>query len=409
MLSINEAYQWIQPGRIPPPVFEPEDVESCRSWMVEKNRQKAAVLILGGGSHWFLGNEPARVTDILSTRRWDRILEYNPEDLTIQVESGCPLEKLSGTLQARGQYLPFFPVNAQHATIGGVVATGLSGPYEGALGGPRDYLIGIEALLPEGILSHAGGRVVKNVAGYDLCKLYAGSMGSLGVLTKLTFKLRPRPEQSKTALLFFENSADLIRIAIEVRNAVEPAALEATKPAPNFLASQSGRRLVLALQFLDSAPVVTWKVRRLQEEFPAAVLLDEAEEQRFWNEWHNDFRQALQPENGCSIVRMISPIGPLEKVWSSAEQIPGTGAITGHLRNGVIFSFIEGNDFFPLWKPWVERWISEGVYSILFKADARLKEGVNVWGPVTQPLQLMIKIKQAFDPNNTLNPGRFVV
>ena len=189
-----------------PPVHEPPDPESCRDWIRERDRAGDAVLILGGGGQWFLGNEPERATHILSVRRWARILDHSPGDLTVTVEAGCPLERLQKTLSEAGQFLPFRPPNYRHSTIGGAVATALAGRYGPAVGGMREHLIGIEILHADGRLSHAGGRVVKNVAGYDLCKLYAGSMGTLGIITHATFKVRPLPPASRTGVLEFDRS-----------------------------------------------------------------------------------------------------------------------------------------------------------------------------------------------------------
>ena len=408
-ISIKQAYQWIEPAGLPPPIFEPEDVESCRQWIARKNQEKAAVLIAGGTSHWFLGNNPTRVTDILSLRKWNRVVEYSPADLTVTVEAGCPLTELSDALRESGQFLPFFPVNSQSATIGGIVATGLAGPYGPALGGPRDFLIGIEVLHAEGILSHAGGKVVKNVAGYDLCKLYTGSMGSLGIITRMTFKVRPRPEDSCTMILPFDSFLQLLETALKIRDQVEPDALEAIQPGPGFLENYgSSSRFLLAIQVIGSRDLTEWKRSILRQAYAPIQILSEKEEQEFWNRWDTDFLHALQAQNQRAVLRISSPLGLLSEVYESlGEKIP-LDALTGHIRNGTLFLFVSGREFLQTWQELTSKWISKRVYGMLFKADADLKEGINIWGPTTQPASLTRLIKEKLDPHGILNPGRFL-
>ena len=414
MLDINQSYGWIRPGDAVPPVFEPEDVESASQWIRSKNESQAGVLIAGGASHWFLGNEPETITDIFSVRKWNRVVEHIPGDLTITVESGCPLLELNEGLKKAGQFLPFFPVHSNDATIGGTVATGLSGPYGAALGRPRDYLIGIEVLHPEGSLSHAGGKVVKNVAGYDLCKLYCGSLGALGVITRMTFKLRPRPQHSATALLRFHQVADLAEAAWEIRSRIEPAAMEILRPGPQFMSElgeepndlESGSYL-LAIQALDTRPLVKWKTQALRDRFPAIRLVSEKEERDFWQNWQQDFRSALQIENGRTVIRIDTPLSKLAEVCEDLFQRFTSSALTGHLGAGTLFGFLEGSEFLSGWESFRHHWSPHHVFSTLFKADAKVKRQTEVWGPTTQPLDIMKKIKQRFDPNGILNPGRF--
>lgn len=409
MLSINQAYQWIQPGSILPPVFEPEDVESCRHWIARKHEEKAAVLIGGGCSHWFLGNSPTRVTDILSLRKWTRVIEYSPADLTVTVEAGCPCMELSEVLNKSAQFLPFFPIHSQNATIGGIVATGLTGPYGPSLGSPRDFLIGIEVLHAEGILSHAGGKVVKNVAGYDLCKLYTGSMGSLGIITRVTFKVRPLPQHSATLTLGFDNFSELVETALKIRDKIDPAALEVMQPGSTFLKQYLGSSpFLLAVQALGSPPLVDWKVSTIRQEYSTAQLLSAKEEKNLWTTWDAEIRRALQAQNGRAVLRISSPLGRLAEVHQSLSSKIPFDAMTGQIQSGTLSLFATGSDFLKGWQEFSRNWISKQVYSILFKVDADMKTHVNIWGPTTQPLNLMKRIKEKLDPHGILNPGRFI-
>ena len=414
MIPPSRACRWLNLEGGVPPVHEPPDPESCRDWIRERSHSGDAVLILGGGGQWFLGNEPVRATHILSVRRWNRILDHSPGDLTVTVEAGCPLERLRETLSRSAQFLPFQPPNYGHATVGGAVATALAGRYGSAMGGMREFLIGIEVLHADGRLSHAGGRVVKNVAGYDLCKLYAGSMGSLGIVTHATFKVRPLPAASRTGFLEFDSLSELLETAVSLRNQVVPAALELFRPGAGFLdpgddsglrrETASPDRYGLAIELRDSEGPIRWKSRMLQDSWPGIRFLEGAEEQAFWRGWHRELNRALEPDNGRVVVRISAPSGLLEEVYQwLAKAVPDHG-LSGHAAGGTLLVFTTETGFL---RDLRSRWVGKPVYTTLFKADAPMKQGVDVWGPTTQPLPLMKRIKERFDPQGTLNPGRF--
>ena len=414
MISPSQACRWLKLETGVPTVHEPPDAESCRDWIRERDRAGDAVLILGGGGQWFLGNEPARVTHILSVRRWDRILDHSPGDLTVTVEAGCPLERLRETLAEAGQFLPFRPPNYRHATVGGAVATALAGRYGPAMGGMREFLIGIEILHADGRLSHAGGRVVKNVAGYDLCKLYAGSMGTLGIITRATFKVRPIPPASRTGFLEFDNLSELLETAVSLRNQVVPSALELFRPGAGFLdadgdsglqpAVRSRDRYGLAVELRDSEGPIRWKSRVLQDSWPGIRFLETAREEAFWQGWDRELNRALEPDNGRVVVRISAPAGLLEEVHGWLEKAHPDHGLSGHAAGSTLLVFAKQTGFLGDLR---SRWKNQPVYTTLFKADAPVKQGLDVWGPTTQPLPLMRRIKEQFDPRRTLNPGRF--
>ncbi len=405
MIPPAQACRWLNLEGGVPPVHDPPDPESCRGWIRERDRAGDAVFILGGGGQWFLGNEPERATHILSVRRWDRILDHSPGDLTVTVEAGCPLQRLQETLSEAGQFLPFRPPNYPHATVGGAVATALAGRYGPAMGGMREFLIGIEILHADGRLSHAGGRVVKNVAGYDLCKLYAGSMGTLGIITHATFKVRPLPPASRTGILEFDHLSELLETALSLRNRVEPAALELFRSGTGFrLPGASSQRYGLAIELRDSEGPIEWKSRELRGRCPGIRFLDAAEADSFWKAWDRELCLALEPDNGRAVARISAPAGLLAEVHRWLERVlPGHG-LSGHAAGSTLLVLANGAGFL---RDLRSRWKGQPVYATLFKADAPLKQGLDVWGPTTQPLPLMRRIKERFDPRRTLNPGRF--
>jgi glycolate oxidase FAD binding subunit len=407
MLDLRQSYRWLNPDQGLPPVFEPLDVEECRRWIAERNREGAAVLIAGGGSHWFLGNRPRGATHILSLRKLDKVLEHSPEDLTISVQAGCPLQTLNEALSGCRQFLPFDPIHYRHATMGGLVAANLSAPLRASFGGPRELVIGMEVVHPEGIITRPGGKVVKNAAGYDLCRLYTGSMGTLGIITEATFKVLPKPAGSSTFLLPGQSLEELLEAAYRIRGLVEPAALELVQTGPVLaLATPGEDRPRLAIRLLDPYPLLEWKRDTILSHFPGVLEQAGAAEQNFWDGWHDSFSSALTPENGVTVLRISAPSSRMAEILASLSEKMASSGLSIHSSEGTLY--YTTRDFQPSgWVSLRNAWVRSGVYGIIFKADSEVKGRVDVWGPTTQPMELMKEIKGRLDPRGILNPGRF--
>ncbi len=184
-------------------------------------------IVPAGASLWLDASDSlSRAEIIISTRRMTRIIEHEPADLVASAEAGVPLMAFNAELARAGQWLPLDPPDDGRATLGGVAATGLGGAQSYGYGRPRGYVIGMRIALADGRIIKAGGRVVKNVAGYDLCKLFVGSYGTLGLILELTFKLRPLPTRTRTLVAIGKLSA-LLDCANQIRAArIFPVALE---------------------------------------------------------------------------------------------------------------------------------------------------------------------------------------
>src|SRR5205814_5383070 len=188
-------------------------------------RQGLNVIPAGGGAWLDVGNPLRRVDLILTTRRMTKIIRHEPADLVAIAEAGVTLEEFQRHLAAAEQWLPIDPLGGGRATLGAVAATGLAGPHSSRYGLPRSFVIGMRVVLADGRMIKAGGNVVKNVAGYDLCKLFTGSYGTLGLITELTFKLRPLSEETRT-IIATGRRASLIVAAQRVANHYFPVAAE---------------------------------------------------------------------------------------------------------------------------------------------------------------------------------------
>ena len=210
-------------------VLVPGDGQETAEALAEATTRGRAVSPVGGGTALNLGNPPERVDCVLSTERLAGIIDYEPTDLVMSVGAGARFGDVQAVLAEHGQRLPLDPPGGANATIGGLIATGRWGPLRYSAGTLRDLLIGIAVAHPSGTVSKAGGMVVKNVSGYDMPRLYLGSLGTLGVVVSANFKVLPRPRAEATVIAAYDEPAKAFATALAMRDSREPvAALEVT-------------------------------------------------------------------------------------------------------------------------------------------------------------------------------------
>ena len=203
MLPDDQLNHYAIDGIDPQAVVLPRSTHEIQEVLGYAADRELSVITAGGGTKLGIGNPPEGVDLILSTSRLDQVLEYEPADLTVTVEAGIRLAALQAKLAEHGQYFPLDPPYADRCTIGGITATNASGPSRLRFGSARDLVLGMRVVQSSGTVVKSGGKVVKNVAGYDLNKLYLGSFGTLGILTEISLKLQPLPEIERTVLLTF--------------------------------------------------------------------------------------------------------------------------------------------------------------------------------------------------------------
>ena len=399
--SFQAAYRWIDAEGQPPTAFEPQTVQQAQQWIREHDCAGQGILIAGKGKHWHLGNNPSRVTGLLCLGNCNQVVDYSPADMTATFEAGCRLQTIEQTLASGGQFLPFFPFHNRDSTIGGAASANLSGPWSGAWGRCRDHLIGVEVLHPDGRLSHAGGKVVKNVAGYDLCKLYAGALGTLGVLTRLTFKVRPRPPCTCTLLLSFESLEQAIQKAGQIRDQIFPAALEVLSSG-----SDTGMPYQLAVGLLDSEAVLQWKQERILEAQPDSTVLQQKSEGAFWEAWSHDFGQHSEDRSKLSIVLVSTPLGLFKSVVSELQRVLKATSFSASFLQGNLLVPVSQEDLPERLSRFRRGWTGKPVFSILWKAPANLKQSVEVWDIPPGLGRIHQGLRRQLDPNGILNPGR---
>lgn len=342
---------------------------------------------------------------LLSTARLNRVIEHAVGDFTITVEAGLRFSELKERLAAAGQFLAIDPLYADQATIGGIVATADTGAYRQRYGGVRDRVIGIEFVRYDGQIVKAGGRVVKNVAGYDLMKLLTGSYGTLGVITALTLRLYPRPLQSRTVLLRGA-AADIAAAVQQVRQSgLTPAALDLLLVTP----TDQARPLVLATRLQGIIAGVAEQTQRLEVIAKPLALaweeLDGAADEQFWHQLSARL-QGVKDTVLCKVgMQPTEMVSFLAQVQQAIGELDGMARL--HAGSGLgllLLSVDRAGQVLPL----RSRCTAAAGFLTVLEAPHDLKQKLDVWGYNGSALATMRSLKDHFDPQRLLSPGRFV-
>lgn len=375
------------------------------------------VVLRGGGTHLALGNPPTG-GDILLILAQDQIIEHAPQDMTVTVAAGMPLWRLQETLaQTARQWLALDPAIDQAATVGGMVATNASGAHRLLYGGVRDHIIGVEVALADGTLARGGGKVVKNVAGYDLPKLFTGSLGTLGAITAATFRLYPLPVAAQRIVYTSPNLAVLGELALRVLAApLTPATLDLAPAHPPDLAYR------LAISFEMSPAGIAEQLDALQTlagDLAANAVIHALDPLRIWQVPHDaPHHMATNDQAGVLLKASVLPSGVVRWVQALEHLAHGYNLLArwqAHAGHGIIFAALTLPDHFMLDEPNAASMLTEmrtvavdnGGSLVVQACPPALTRLIDPWGPVAA-LDLMRHVKEQFDPHTTLNPGRFV-
>ncbi len=415
-LSVAEETDCPVDGISPRLVATPASSEQLAAALAAANERGAAVVPWGGGWHMALGNVPARYDVALRTTKLDRVPEYVPADLTVAVESGVTMGQLRDRLAEHGQFLPIEA--ADDATIGGVLAAGVSGPSRHAYGLPRDWLLGCRMVLADGTVIKGGGRVVKNVAGYDLPRLAVGSLGTLGVIVEATFKVAPGPGAQETYLATYptlQETADTLSAAEERGLALRALALADIQPggAPTVLPFAVPGRFLAACWLAGARAAVERSAREFADLCKNANTLRlEGRDSEQW--WAQVGPADARPEGGIAIRASLPPsavVGFMERLDVLAQQAAAPVASASYPTTGLVLAQVGGAPTDQLVRVVEEARhgaAESGGSLVVTAAPLAVKERLDVWGDAGNVLPLMRRLKQQFDPKGTLNPGRFI-
>jgi glycolate oxidase FAD binding subunit len=390
-------------GVEPDLVVEPGSVEEISSVMKLAAGQGLAVSPRGGGTKMDIGDPPRRLDLIVSTARMNGVLEHTPGDQIVRVEAGIKLEDLQAHVSGSDQMLAIDP-SERGATIGGIIAANSSGPRRYRYGTIRDLIIGVTVVLHDGTVAKAGGKVVKNVAGYDLSKLFTGSLGTLGIIATANFRLHPRPEAARTVAVELEGPQQ----AQAAAQAIVHSQVEATALELHYGGDE--KRLTVLLESISGG--IDAKTET------ASFLLKEFGEVRTLSDEASDHLGPLTPPEVADEVVLKIGAPPadlaavLESVLGAAERKGlADPRITGHAGTGVTFVGFSGENedgAAGFVEEMREIWVRRGGSVTLQHAPLTLKQRVSAWDNGGDYLGLVRRVKEKFDPRGGMNPGRFL-
>jgi glycolate oxidase FAD binding subunit len=391
----------------------PESESDLCQAVADRVAQGLAIYPQGGRTALDYGGIPRAPGVALDTGALDQVIDYPAADMTITVQAGISIEVLQAVLAGKGQRLLVDVPQASRATLGGVYATAACGPRRFGAGRPRDQLIGVSFVTAAGNVVKGGGRVVKNVAGYDFPKLLTGSLGTLGILTQLTLKVRPIPAASALVWAAFASPAVLGGVLDRLNtSATRPIAVELLNPsAAERVGAPLGLplgRWVVCLGFEDNAPSVAWQVDRIKGELGDAetAVRAGADAGPLWSALIEFAALELGPISFTANLRPSSVAG------FAAGLDPARWAIQAHAGNGIVRSHLIGTGEVEALGPELahlrERAVQAGGNLILPRCPTAWKAVLPVWGEPRADWMLGARVKQALDPAGVMNPGRFV-
>jgi glycolate oxidase FAD binding subunit len=390
-----------------------KDVEAAVQWAIAEGK---SLEVVGHGSKRMLGR-PAQYDATIDLSGMAGVVLYEPQELILSAKAGTPLAEITALLASNGQELAFEPMDygpllggAQGVgTIGGMLAANVSGPRRIRAGAARDHFLGVVAVSGRGETFKSGGRVVKNVTGFDLCKLLAGSWGTLGIFAEVTLKVLPQAKSEATLVMFGMNDREAV--AAMAAAMATPLGVSGAAHLPDYVASR-----FVGLEAAEASTVFrvdgsaaslddcVASLRRAVRPFGTSVSLDQAASRRLWSAirdvqpfWANGpcgdrplWRVSTTPSEGCEIAAKITPAAMLFYDWAGGLiwiAPPVTqDCSAGEIRHAVA---------------------AAGGHATMVRAPAAVRASVDPFQPETGALAALTRrVKENFDPKGVLNPGR---
>ena len=332
----------------------------------------------------------------VSTAGLNRVLEYEPRDLTISVEAGLPWRELMRQVAANRQMVPLDPPFAETATVGGVISSNASGPRRRLYGSARDLVIGMKFATLEGKVAQSGGMVVKNVAGLDMAKLLIGSFGTLAALAVVNFKLIPAPERERSFLLAFDALPAAIAARDRIlRGALQPSAIDLLNPPA--AAALGSRAWTLAVRAGGNAAARDRYERELAD-LANGVALDDAGQQTLWRHIEDLTPRYLEKHAEGAVVRASCTLKGVGETLDSFK-----GPALARAGSGVCYGYFDRCEAAAAW---LSKTAPKGSKAVIEFAPEARKASLDLWPAPGRDLEIMKRIKNLFDPANLLNRGR---
>jgi glycolate oxidase FAD binding subunit len=404
---------------VPQAVAFPRDESEVSRLLRVAWEEGLGVVPWGGGEHQSVGYPPSRYDLALDLRHLNRVLEYEPADMTATAQAGIRLADLQRHLEAGRQFLPLDPPLASHATLGGVLAANLSGPLRCRYGTARDLVLGIRVAHADGTVTKGGAKVVKNATGYDVTKLYVGSHGTLGVILEVTFRVYPRPVaeqawwlptpelQSAQAMATRILGSHIMPNRVELLDDIAGQACGSPERGPALLISFGGASEAIREQAADLARIAgelgiaATEVRTSEQTWTALCGFPWVTPRGSGGDRRAIWRGSVLPADCAKGMRAIQEV---THRWGEASMAASVahGILRGEFRaetsEAVGWSLAAAREALG----------GMGGFLVVLDAPAPVRAQVDVWGPAPDGLGVMQRLKAAFDAKGILNPGRFV-
>jgi FAD/FMN-containing dehydrogenase len=445
-------------GMRPRFVVFPSDVEQVSNIVRIAHREKMSVIPWGSGSKVSTGQVPSRLDLIICTRRLDKVIDMDTANLTVTAQAGVRLKDLQADLADEenrcylpyedattlsdeavcsdrenvGCFIPLTPPRIDSATIGGIIASNSSGPTRLLYGMPRDLVLGIRYVSPDGEIVGMGGKTVKNVSGYDISKLMIGARGSLGILCEMTLRLLPLPECVGTSIVSFSSlskavtytqrifDSDLIPAAVELFNR---SCLPLLYQKAGFDSAPGDYLVALGLEsFEEPVQRMSAEIDSMASEIGSESTLTYADDDHrsFWYDYSNLPSRLLDHHPDVVSAKISVPISNTSRVIDYIEShvtgITGEHLILSHAGNGVLHLHLLGEqsvaaceaELISFIKDLLDESLTLGGNLVVERASPELKKSLPVWGIPGNDLMVMAWIKKEMDPHGLFCPGRFV-
>ena len=424
ILSDEQIAAYTFDGYIPKAVVLPASVQEMQEVLRFASKKDLSVMPAGAGTKLGIGNLPQKVDLVLATTRLNSVVEYEPADLTVTVESGIRLAALQAVLAQHRQYLALDPPSADRCTLGGIVATNASGSLRLRHGAARNQVLGLRVVHANGTVVKSGGKVVKNVAGYDLNKLYIGAFGTLGIITEVTLKLSPIPAREAILVADFQGVQGAVDTGLSIIGSqILPMFVnlsinsDIVSPATDNATDTKGPTLVAG--FGGDPETVAWQLAQCQgimeQNGALGVTITEGESRVHLQEAIREFPATDRTTESVIAKLNLKRTGiaefaaqVMDASWARDVQVMAL------LGSGILYFSLpvaSDTDFEVLASALTQlrqSAIEVRGNLIVEAAPPELKQHIDVWGPVGDTLGLMKQVKDRFDAGGLLNPGRFV-
>ena len=425
LLPEEQLVQYAVDGHVPKAVVSPTTIDDLSKAIAFAAKEKLSVTPWGGGTRMSQGNSPTRVDIVVKTTGINQVTEHSEFDFTLGIGAGARLSSVRDYLSEKDQYLPLDAPLPDRATIGGVLATNTTTPRQLLYNLPRDFLLGLKVVQADGTVTGFGGRVMKNVSGYDVGKLYVGSWGTLGIIVEATLRLLPSPKAEETLIASYGSVGDALKAAKTAvgqsftPESVEVVTGEALKVLPAGIAKDSVQAALLV-------SITGWPgaVKRMTDEL-TKLLSDARSLERVSVEDARALWRSVTDlgwvKNGGPYISLRASMLPsrLEDATDALATLPLHG-----FSSGMMIGPGYGGIRFLLWADadssnkaekardcamLTRREIGKlGGYVFVESCPLEAKEGLDAWGGVPGGLEVMRRVKTELDPNGIFNPGRFV-